>query len=432
MRHIVKSVITGCVLIACGIEAACGILQMTGVMRSLHPDYLATGHFYNPGPYACFLAMLLPVAIRVYITAGSRWLRHLDTGIIVLTVAAISVSVSRTAWIACGIGTIIAMADYLRPKLRNLPVSGLIMILIAAVALAACGYYMKRASADGRLLMWKVAASAIGDMPATGVGWDNVAGVYGESQERYFASGAGSPAEMLVADAPEYVFNEYLQVAIAFGVISAVGMTLLLGGALAAAISARAYGYAGATAAVAVVMMASYPLQFPLSVIAIGLILTGAYLSARRAAVRWSGAIAVAGGCVLFLTHDDRTDISTQFAIGHSLHRMEEYRESNATLLSLLPHSSDPMILNIIAKNYRSLGMADSAAHYLNRSVNRCPNRLYPHYLLMQLYADSASLDRSRMLKEAGILMTMTEKINSPAVDEMRDKAREILNTSSK
>lgn len=232
MRHTVKTVITGSLLIAAGTEALYGILQMTGVMQSLHPGYLATGHFYNPGPYACFLAMLMPVAIRVFLTTDSRGLRHIVTGIIVLSVAAISASVSRTAWIACGIGTMIAMADYLRPKLRRLPTSGLVILLSCAIAMTACGYYMKRASADGRLLMWKVAASAVGDLPATGVGWDNVAGIYGEAQERYFASGAGSPAEILVADAPEYVFNEYLQVAIAFGIVSAVGMTLLLTGAL--------------------------------------------------------------------------------------------------------------------------------------------------------------------------------------------------------
>ena len=53
------------------------------------------------------------------------------------------------------------------------------------------------------------------------------------------------------------------------------------------------------------------------------------------------------------------------------------------------------MILNIIAKNYRALGQPDSAEHYLQKSVNRCPNRLYPHYLLMQLYGDSTFLTRS-------------------------------------
>ena len=87
------------------------------------------------------------------------------------------------------------------------------------------------------------------------------------------------------------------------------------------------------------------------------------------------------------------------------------------------------MPLNIIGKNYQALGMPDSAAHYFRRAANRCPNRLYPHYLLMQLYADSASYDRDLMLQEARILATKKEKVPSPAVDEMRRKALTILNS---
>ena len=85
------------------------------------------------------------------------------------------------------------------------------------------------------------------------------------------------------------------------------------------------------------------------------------------------------------------------------------------------------MILNIIGKNYRALGMADSAEYYLKKSANRCPNRLYPHYLLMQLYGDTLSLDRQAQRREAEIIMTMQEKILSPAVEEMRSEAEKVL-----
>ena len=85
------------------------------------------------------------------------------------------------------------------------------------------------------------------------------------------------------------------------------------------------------------------------------------------------------------------------------------------------------MVLNIIGKNYRALGMCDSAEYYLQKSVNRCPNRLYPHYLLMQLYGDSTCLNPSAQQREARILLDMNEKIPSPAVDEMRMEAQSIL-----
>ena len=83
-------------------------------------------------------------------------------------------------------------------------------------------------SADGRLLMWKVSAKAVMEHPWQGVGWANVAGAYGDAQERYFASGAATEQEEYVAGAPEYVFNEYLQVAMAWGVPALCGILLVL------------------------------------------------------------------------------------------------------------------------------------------------------------------------------------------------------------
>lgn len=44
-------------------EAITGILQWVGVMHSHHYGYAFTGTFYNPGPYACFLSIIVPVAL---------------------------------------------------------------------------------------------------------------------------------------------------------------------------------------------------------------------------------------------------------------------------------------------------------------------------------------------------------------------------------
>ena len=133
--------------------------------------------------------------------------------------------------------------------------------------------------------------------------------------------------------------------------------------------------------------------------------------------------------CVLFLTHNDTVDIHRGFMAGHNLHKVHDYRKSNEVLLDLLKYTSDPMPLNIIGKNYQALGMPDSAEHYLNRSTHRCPNRLYPHYLLMQLYGDSLSLNPDAQRHEAEYILNTPEKIPSRAVDEMRQEAERVLNT---
>ena len=409
------------------VEAAVGAIQWIGIQPSNHSDYPFTGSFYNPGPYACYLAVLLPIAVFAFRNTDHkltfRMARWLGTGMALACAILISASLSRTAMIAAVIGSAIAYWDELTEYIAKHKASYLIGILIAAVISAGGLYAIKKDSADGRLVMWKVAMRAAADAPLTGTGWDNVAGAYGEAQERYFESGRGTEEEKMVADAPEYVFNEYLQVAIAFGPFALVGMLGLMAGAFIVAFRMRDYGTAGSVAAIALVMAASYPLQFPLFTVTITIIILTAWISSNHVSVSLSGSALTVLACVLLLTHNQKTDVRTGFACGLSLHRSHDYRKSNNILLPLLEKSADPMILNIIGKNYQALGVPDSATHYMRKSTLRCPNRMYPHYLLMQLYADSVSFDRDKCMEEANAILSMPVKISSPAVDDMRRDA---------
>lgn len=408
-------------------EIIIGALQLSGLYSSYHPEYPFTGSFYNPGPYACYLAVLLPIAVFAFKNINhkltSRMAQWLGTGMALFCAILIPASLSRTAIIAGGIGTAIAFWDEMKAFLTKYHATYVIGTLLAVLSVAGGLYAIKKDSADGRLVMWKVARQAAAEAPLTGVGWDNVAGVYGEAQEQYFESGRGSEEEMMVADAPEYVFNEYLQVAIAFGPLVAIGMVILMAVAFIVAFRNGNEGIAGSIAATALVMSASYPLQFPLFTITISLILIAAWKSTYSTTVRISGITLTVLACVLLLTHTPKTDVRTEFECGLSLHRSRDYRKSNSIMLPLCDRSSDPMILNIIGKNYQSLGMPDSAEFYFRKSTFRCPNRMYPHYLLMLLYSDSLSFDRDRCLHEANTILTMPVKIPSPAVDEMREKA---------
>lgn len=355
----------------------------------------------------------------------ARWL---GTGMALACAILIPVSLSRTAIIAAAVGIVIAYWDELKVFLAKHRASYILGTLLAILVVAEGLYAVKKDSADGRLVMWKVGMLAAIDAPITGVGWDDVAGTYGEAQERYFESGHRSEEEMMVADAPEYVFNEYLQIAIAFGPFALLAMVGLIGGAFIAAFRSGTYGIAGSISATAIVMMASYPFQFPLFILTITLILLAAWLSSSHISVSLTGSALTVLACALLLTHSSKTDVQTGFGCGLSLHRSRDFRKSNAILIPLVQRSSDPMILNIIGKNYQALSMPDSAELYLRKSTFRCPNRMYPHYLLMLLYADSASFDRSKCLREANTILTMPVKISSPAVKEIQEKAKSMIN----
>lgn len=407
-------------------EILVGTLQLIKMTDSLTPTNIIRGNFYNTGPYACFLSVIFPIVLRMSSgISNNKFQKWVGMGIVLCCAILIPATMSRTAIIACVIGGSIALSC--KWNLKRLGKTKLLITGVFCVIIAGGIYLIKKESADGRFLMWKVAAQAVMEVPPTGVGWTNVAGTYGEAQEKYFASGNGSEQEILVADAPEYVFNEYFQIAIAYGPAVAIMTVALITGGFIIAVRNKNYGFAGSIAAVATVMFASYPLQFPLFAVTIALILIGGWLSSPSGIISFTATAIIVVITCLFLTHSETRDVRNDFAVAHSLHRGRNYRKSNALLIGMLPQSADPMILNIIGKNYQSLGMGDSAEYYLQKSVNRCPNRLYPHYLLMQLYGDTSYLNPAARQREARILLDMKEKIPSPAVEEMREEAKSVL-----
>lgn len=411
-------------------EIVFGTLQWIGIIQSNHRDYPFTGTFYNPGPYACYLAVIIPVIVFLLYRYKLRKIQYFGISLLYGGIILITDSLSRTAIAAALLGSIIALSEYTGKNIHKKRISYFVIGLMISTIIGTSLYMIKKDSADGRFLIWNVATQAVKDVPLNGVGWDNVAGTYGETQEIYFASREGSEQEIMVADAPEYVFNEYLQIAIAFGSLAAMAMIAIIGSAFAVALKSKSYGFAGSVAAIAIVMFASYPLQFPLFVVTISIVLIGCFLSAKSLIIKLAGFGIVALSTILFLYNDDRTDVNSSFQIAHSLHQQRDYAKSNEMLLDIKQKSSDPMILNIIGKNYQSLGMVDSAAYYLNKSTFRCPNRMYPHYLLMKLYNDPTSFNRELCRKEAEKILSMKVKIESPAINDMRREAHLILNGS--
>jgi O-antigen ligase len=273
------------VLFAGGIQAVFGNLQLYGFYPSHHSLFKMTGSFFNPGPYAGYLVSVLPIAFGIYLfsksdnkkiiwkvsngqeTSGSRISKikhqaialikqlepHLFIYISILTSIAILLvlpaSKSRAAWLAA-----IASGGYLLFKhyknrwldiltytkqqplnkwaLRLKRWSGSILnrsIAITLITIITCVigyglYNMKKGSADGRLLVWKVTSEMIKDKPLLGYGFNSFQAKYMEYQGKYFQSRPDSP-EAMVADENRYAFNEPLRL---FAETGFIGLILAL------------------------------------------------------------------------------------------------------------------------------------------------------------------------------------------------------------
>ena len=467
MVELVQKIIVAFFVLGGCIEAAWGLGQLYGVAMSNHAHFILTGSFYNPGPYSGFLAMIFPIAFYEWLHRRKEpksIAGHVAWAAMLLIGCLIPCGMSRTAWLAVSVGAayVVLMheskrvaACWKRYRKRFIFLSGIALIGLAIAASAAYG--MKKDSADGRLLMWKVAVRAVMERPLTGCGWNQVAGAYGQAQEDYFASGQTIPSEEWVAGAPEYVFNEYLQMALAWGI------PVLLLGLLVVAVAGymghrnKAYGLCGALLSLAVFAFASYPLQFPEFVVT-GLLLVAACATSglnawKKYAIGVWG-LAVAGCAVYACNYWERRAATDRweevrsfyymenyaealeayallyeslvwnprylFEYGHALHKEGRYEESSGVMKEAMKHSSDAMILNILGKNCQALGQYEEAEEWYIRSTHRLPNRLYPYYLLAKLYAEPKFFHLEKCRETIEKVLQWNPKVPSEAIEEMK------------
>ena len=417
-------------LIAAGaVEAVWGLLQVYGYEPSNHSLYALTGSFYNPGPYSGFLAMCVPVALHEWLEGKRIW-KPVALVALILMLVVLPSGMSRSAWLAALVASGYVLGMHYREKVcrywKYFCVGGLLLVVLAVGA-----YHWKKDSADGRLLMWKVATQAVLDQPWQGVGWEYVAGAYGDAQERYFASGAASEQEVHVAGAPEYVFNEYLQVAMAWGVPALCGILLLVGGCFYLGHRGRMFGVCGGLLSLGVFSFSSYPFQFVEFIVALIALLVACMMKLRNVCLQVSVLI-IGIGIGLYL-YDYREEhpirkAHTMFERAHSLHKAGEWEASTELLKETMRISSDAMILNIIGKNCQALGHYEEAEEWFIRSTHRLPNRIYPYYLLAKMYAECPDIFAREKLEWAVKMVLEKEaKVESTAIKQMREEVKVML-----
>ena len=422
----VKLLVAWSLILAGAIEAIWGLLQVYGYTPSNHSLYALTGSFYNPGPFSGFLSMCVPVALYEWLE-GKRFWKHLALAALVLMLVVLPSGMSRSAWLAALVASGYVWVMHYRKmvyRYRKAVWAGCLLLIVLGIG----AYHWKKDSADGRLLMWKIAAQAVAEHPWQGVGWEQVAGVYGDAQERYFASGMASVQEEYVAGAPEYVFNEYLQVALAWGVPALCGILLVVAGCFCLGHRDREYGVCGGLLSLCVFAFSSYPFQFMEFIVAFLVLLVACAMSHRKAWVRVLALVLGVGLGVYLSEHRPRKNARRMFEQAHALHKAGQWQASTDLLEETMKISSDAMILNIIGKNCQALGMYEEAEAWFIRSTHRLPNRIYPYYLLAKLYEEHPEVfPREKLEWAARMVLEKEAKVESTAVREMREEVKKWL-----
>ena len=457
-----------------GVEAIWGLRQLYGFSASGHFRYALTGSFFNPGPYAGYLAMVLPLCLHHFVRFRDwKWLitslkiERAAAGVVgVLILCVLPATMSRSAWVAAliGCGWVMYMhRDSRKWKLlwrryKKRYVSWGIGIFLVLIVGGAGAFFLKPDSALGRLFLWKITCQAIANHPW---GCDKgFAFAYGEAQEAYFSKGDYAEWEERVAGSPEYAFNEYLELTLTQGPAICIMLIVITFACLWAGTQFRRYGVCGAIVTLLVFSFSSYPMHLPAFIVAyvclllacgIGdiiakpvilsaclIIWTGGFhdkwQQEKDACRDWvnarilyhAGAYTAANAAYDKLYPQLREKGTFLFEYGHSLHKAGFYNESNKYLDKALVYCADPMILNVIGKNYHALRCYNWAEELLLASVHRLPGRIYPYYLLAKLYAEPEFLNREKFEEMKRIVLMKAPKVHSTAIEEMRREVEEI------
>ena len=471
------AIVTWVLIALGGIEAAWGMRQIYGLAVSNHSLYALTGSFYNPGPYSGYLAMIFPLCLHEWLNLKERtertWVEqgkyYMALGVMLLILCVLPAGMSRSAWLAAGVSCLCVYAWHMdwtdkfrllwqqqRQRVVMVVVGGFCVLLLAGYLL----FVLKPDSARGRLFMWKITCRAIAEKPLTGYGIHNFAAAYGNAQETYFAAGDYESWEERVAGSPEYAFNEYLQAAVELGIPLAVCLLVVVVLCLYRGVRKGRYGICGAILSLMIFSFSSYPLQLPVFIVTFGGLLVACLSGADR--WQWLGlavSVGIIGG---FRLKNDlqveqacrewmnarvlynagayqsaekeygrlypllRDRASFLFEYGHGLHKQQQFSKSNRILKEALLRSCDPMILNVIGKNYQQMGDCLSAEDWFIRSTHRLPGRIYPYYLLAKLYAEPSFRQPDKFEKMKWMVLTKEPKVHSTAIRQMREEIKKI------
>mgnify|MGYP000023073285 FL=1 len=402
---------------------------------------------------------------RTWIEQGKY---YMALGVMLLILCVLPAGMSRSAWIAAAVsgawvyGMHISWGSKLK-EIRKIYKRKVVLACIAgSIIFIVIGYslfQLKATSANGRLFMWKISTLAIAESPLIGHGTGNFVSAYGRAQESYFANEEYSETEELVAGSPECAFNEYLQVATEYGIPFLFVVLLIIAFCLWKGSREGRIGLCGGIIAVLVFAFSSYPMQIPgfavtfyflLAACVIGrskimllffisiIILLGAYYWKNNqydACKNWYrskmlyniGAYQSAKEEYETLYPELKNRGAFLFEYGYCLHKLKQYDSSTKVLKEAMEYSNDPMILNIIGKNYQAVGKYEKAEESLIRSTHRLPGRIYPYYLLAKLYAEPENQQPEKLKRMVEVVLTKEPKVQSTAVKEMRAEVKKLL-----
>ncbi len=443
-----------------------GLGQFIGLLKSYHGSFNVTGPFDNPAGMSAALVVLLP-----FVLYNCRWTgknhRALSVVATCLVVGVIILSRARTAILATVVIIIFFLFRVTRERgLKIRPVHRLSLFagfLIIFIGL----FFMKKDSANGRLLIWRCSGQLIADKPFFGHGAHGFTKNYMNQQASYFTKHHDSKYAML-ADNVRHPFNEFLKWTVNHGMTGLFLTLLLIVIPLWASREERSTELFAARLgllATGVCAFFSYPFNYPFIRLVTVALLAFALASSPQKSITIRGGYLPKGLALLFSlgllstttyqTYYEREwhKIAHRSLRGEANQMLPRYK----SLSTRLPHNelflynyaaelnvvgqyreslkiarecdilwADYDLHMLMADNCRELQQYDETEGHLKKAAAMCPVKFMPLYLLAELYQETGRTEEARVLAQK--IMDKKVKIPSPVISSIKNKMRNLLN----
>ena len=263
------------VLVLCFCQSVYAIAQFIGLLPSPF-SFQVIGSFDNPAGLSACLNTGVPCCFYFLNTDIRSKIRWIAGGCLLLIVVGLLLSGSRAGLLAAIIVSLCWGYRFLKKKYVRIIVAALSIGLLVGM------YFVKKDSANGRLLMLQCGWEMIKERPITGYGTNGVAAHYMDYQAQWLSEHPDSRLCML-ADNVKHVFNEYLAIGIRYGL---VGIFILIGFIFLSIYSYRKSpseeGRCAMLSLIGIAVLAcfSYPFTYPFTWL---VLLLDAYILFRRA-----------------------------------------------------------------------------------------------------------------------------------------------------
>jgi tetratricopeptide (TPR) repeat protein len=470
-------------------EAVLGLLQLYGGFRVYHAAFKVTGTFFNPAPYAGFVLACAPWAMFLaanhksgFLNKALYWCGFLVVILIIVIIpstqsraAYLGLTASVLVWIFFRYKPLLYVKRILNTKLKRRLAFTLIPLFLMLMITGL--YHFKKDSANGRLLIWKVALQTIQGKPLTGHGFNTVQATFAPAQAAWFEAGNGSESEKMLAGSVRWAFNEPLQAASETGLPGMFLLILVTGYALfykiQRPVSHAQYLYIGAArasvAGIAVFGCFSYPFySMPVTLLFFYALAVLAVFDTKQVESRtrfFKGIVKIpvfAGAVILFAFYLLQTPRLKQaywlWDEANTLYGLNAFAEANTSFAEALPvlkhnglflqqyakslamekrneeavtllnragnYYKDEYSFIALGDAYKALGETQKAEVQYQLAASMVPHKFYPLYLLAKLYNDTGQ--HKKALALARQILTKEIKVPSQAIEEIRIEMEKI------